>query len=277
MKEFELGNRRGSVTVESIMAVAVFSVVVVGMILTIRFVGNYDRVGQAFYETVNEFSQFYYVYEKTDIEALGEFIMDEDDHDKLQIFRTLGLLNDFLSDSNMKFGNHQTIEGFQLDERIFEQLIEYRVCGKMYDIYGVTEKEALFSKLGIEANKGFAVQVKEADEPGVFMVSMEYDYRMPRNLYNGTGLPIAHQYQVECWKWGDNQDYFREFDLFGDILGELKTVFRSEYYATATGSKYHVKGCPHLSKSKEKVELGEALKQGLAPCKICILTSDARF
>lgn len=43
----------------------------------------------------------------------------------------------------------------------------------------------------------------------------------------------------------------------------------SYVYITNTGKKYHVNGCRHLAKSKHKISLADAKKQGYTACKTC--------
>jgi len=40
-------------------------------------------------------------------------------------------------------------------------------------------------------------------------------------------------------------------------------------YITRTGSKYHLAGCPHLTKSKIPIFLKDAKARGYGPCKVC--------
>ena len=40
-------------------------------------------------------------------------------------------------------------------------------------------------------------------------------------------------------------------------------------YITRTGAKYHRDGCRSLAKSRIPITLGEAVKRGYGPCKIC--------
>lgn len=43
----------------------------------------------------------------------------------------------------------------------------------------------------------------------------------------------------------------------------------SYVYITNTGKKYHVNGCRHLAKSKHKISLADAKRQGYTACKNC--------
>ncbi|WP_245281120.1 ComEC/Rec2 family competence protein [Desulfitobacterium hafniense] len=43
----------------------------------------------------------------------------------------------------------------------------------------------------------------------------------------------------------------------------------AEVYKTKSGSKYHLDGCRHLSKSKIPISLDAAKAQGLGPCSVC--------
>ncbi len=43
-----------------------------------------------------------------------------------------------------------------------------------------------------------------------------------------------------------------------------------EYYITVSGSKYHIDGCSHLSKSKISITLDDAISKGYEPCSRCI-------
>ena len=40
-------------------------------------------------------------------------------------------------------------------------------------------------------------------------------------------------------------------------------------YVTKTGEKYHKDGCSSLRSSKIEISLGEAVKKGFEPCKVC--------
>jgi hypothetical protein len=40
-------------------------------------------------------------------------------------------------------------------------------------------------------------------------------------------------------------------------------------YVTDTGEKYHRDGCRYLAKSKNAIELSDAINQGYGACKIC--------
>ncbi|HWY10434.1 MAG TPA: hypothetical protein VN026_03860 [Bacteroidia bacterium] len=40
-------------------------------------------------------------------------------------------------------------------------------------------------------------------------------------------------------------------------------------YITNTGEKYHASGCRYLSKSKNAIELSDALNKGYVACKVC--------
>lgn len=43
-----------------------------------------------------------------------------------------------------------------------------------------------------------------------------------------------------------------------------------QYYVTKTGSKYHIDGCKHLSKSKIPLSYDEISEKGYKPCSNCI-------
>jgi hypothetical protein len=40
-------------------------------------------------------------------------------------------------------------------------------------------------------------------------------------------------------------------------------------YVTNTGEKYHTSGCRYLAKSKNAIDLSDAINQGYGACKIC--------
>jgi len=48
-----------------------------------------------------------------------------------------------------------------------------------------------------------------------------------------------------------------------------KTVSATDVYITKTGKKYHLSGCPSLSKSKIKTTLKDAKDKKLSPCSVC--------
>lgn len=52
---------------------------------------------------------------------------------------------------------------------------------------------------------------------------------------------------------------------------DVKSVkITTEYYVTKTGTKYHVDGCSSLSRSKIKINYGDAISKGYKPCDKCI-------
>lgn len=58
--------------------------------------------------------------------------------------------------------------------------------------------------------------------------------------------------------------------LFGAQL-KAQTV-----YVTETGKKYHAKNCDIVKTGKKGIELSEAKKKGLEPCKSCKVESESK-
>lgn len=58
--------------------------------------------------------------------------------------------------------------------------------------------------------------------------------------------------------------------LFGSQL-KAQTV-----YVTETGKKYHAKNCDIVKTGKKGIELSEAKKKGLEPCKSCKVENEAK-
>jgi len=48
-----------------------------------------------------------------------------------------------------------------------------------------------------------------------------------------------------------------------------RPVAETIVYVTNTGTKYHVDGCRYLSKSKIRMTLEDAKRQGYEPCSVC--------
>ncbi|GEM_PF-4583045 len=40
-------------------------------------------------------------------------------------------------------------------------------------------------------------------------------------------------------------------------------------YLAGSGSRYHVKGCRYLKNKGKSITIGDAMKQGFAPCNVC--------
>lgn len=53
------------------------------------------------------------------------------------------------------------------------------------------------------------------------------------------------------------------------ILFTGLNVFAQTVYVTDTGEKYHRGDCHYLSKSKNAMELSDAINQGYGACKVC--------
>ncbi len=55
----------------------------------------------------------------------------------------------------------------------------------------------------------------------------------------------------------------------GAPMTDAKSVEKTIVYKAKVGSRYHVKGCRYLKNAGTAISVGDAVKQGLAPCNVC--------
>lgn len=153
--------------------------------------------------------------------------------------------------------------------RIAEELLKQYLTGSLVkkDYLILRQVELPASDPEFESRKKSADDTSETLIPGKdydqddVVIQVEYHFRVPLPFAKQP-LALRHTAVEKAWLYGGNGVYTNQAEK--GIFSETgQTV-----YITRTGSKYHLRGCMYLRKSKIPIYLADA-KKDHQPCKVC--------
>lgn len=244
----KINNLDGSLSVEALISISVFLILIVFFINMITVVSLEDKIDQSTVDLISELEIYNYLYEKIGFDQI------------LNIDGYKDRITDYIGNTREEWLEYLNFDKLILDKGK-ESFLSTIAKEKIEDIL---EKNRKYSRL---LNYDFSI----SDD----IVTIKFSYSIV--LIMDYKVRTTHFFEKKMWLFGDNSEIYPNDTLLSKLIKEDDELKNITVYKTKTGSKYHLEGCFYLRRSttdKENIESLSMYKAKLIyqlePCKRCI-------
>ena len=244
----KINNSNGSLSIEALISVSVFLILMVFFINMITIVSLEDKVDQSTVDLISEIEIYNYLYEKigfNQVLNIGSY--------KDRILSYIGS------------ENGAWLEYLDFDKSILDK-------GKECFLSSVAENKI---KVILKKNRRYSKLLSYDFSISGDIVTIDFSYNII--LIMDYKVKTVHSFEKKMWLFGDNSEIYPNVTLLSSLAEEDEDLKNITVYKTKTGTKYHMKGCFYLNRSttdKENIESLSMYKAKiiykLQACKRCI-------
>lgn len=246
-----LKNKAGVLSIEALMSVSIFLLVIVILINLLTLISTEERMDQYSYDLIKELEIYNYLYEKIGFDEITD----------------LSSYKDAIYQYAKQIPNlpEEYLELLDFDEWCIDKGKEFFLSS--------TFKTRLESEL-LRYSRYTKLKIYEFDlEDNLLGVSFKYDVSLPL----GFKFEIGHKIEKELWLFGDESDIYPNETLISKLKKEEVEEKSIVVYKTRTGGKFHTINCFYIVRSSTDKDniVGITLKDakskyGLTSCSRCM-------
>lgn len=271
--------QKGSLTVEASLVLPIFICAILTIGFLTKIVYTHEIVQYAITEAANEMASSSYLYYVSGIYDIDDTLNDELEERKQRSEEHINNIVDSFKELNTSldqikaktYGSYEYIVSNSKDEMInLASLVAKAEIDKDKTYIGNILIRHYIKKHGLTDNRLRNLDIDKLDfsQSSYFKnnqdidVVVKYKVNIPVPIKFISYMPIVQRATARAWLGGND-------GLLALGTDAKYKEAKGKVYVSKRGSSYHRFGCYHIFKEIEALDLEEAKKLGLKPCKKC--------